>query len=74
MIRERVQAGLSRAREQGKQLGRRRLEDNTDAKKVTAIRAARKSGKGIRRIARDLGVAVGTGIAGDRRRLIVHNG
>jgi DNA invertase Pin-like site-specific DNA recombinase len=59
MIRERVQAGLSRAREQGKQLGRRRLED-TDAKKVAAIRAARKGGKGVRRIARDLGVGVGT--------------
>jgi DNA invertase Pin-like site-specific DNA recombinase len=59
MIRERVNAGLARAREQGKHLGRRRLED-TDAKKVAAIRAARKSGKGIRRIARDLGVGVGT--------------
>src|SRR5580704_14842 len=59
MIRERVQAGLSRAREQGKQLGRPRLEE-TDAKKVAAIRAARKGGKGVRRIARDLGVGVGT--------------
>jgi DNA invertase Pin-like site-specific DNA recombinase len=54
-----LNAGLSRAREQGKQLGRRRLED-PDAKKVVAIRAARKSGKGIRRIARDLEVGVGT--------------
>jgi DNA invertase Pin-like site-specific DNA recombinase len=50
MIRERVQ---------GKRLGRRRLEDS-DAKKVAAIRAARKGGKGVRRIARDLGVGVGT--------------
>jgi DNA invertase Pin-like site-specific DNA recombinase len=59
MIRERVLAGLARAREQGTQLGRRRLED-TDAKKVAAIRRARLKGTGIRRIARDLGVGVGT--------------
>jgi DNA invertase Pin-like site-specific DNA recombinase len=57
MIRERVLAGIARAR--GTQLGRRRLED-TDAKKVAAIRSARKKGVGIRRIARDLGVGVGT--------------
>src|ERR1700733_8336134 len=59
MIRERVLAGIARARDQGTQLGRRRLED-TDAKKVAAIRSARKKGVGIRRIARDLGVGVGT--------------
>jgi DNA invertase Pin-like site-specific DNA recombinase len=59
MIRERVLAGIARAHDQGTQLGRRRLED-TDAKKVTAIRSARKKGIGIRRIARDLGVGVGT--------------
>jgi DNA invertase Pin-like site-specific DNA recombinase len=59
MIRERVLAGIARAREQGTKLGRRRLED-TDAKKVTAIRQARGNGQGIRRIARDLGVGVGT--------------
>ncbi len=59
MIRERVLAGIARARDQGTPLGRRRLED-TDAKKVAAIRSARKKGVGIRRIARDLGVGVGT--------------
>jgi DNA invertase Pin-like site-specific DNA recombinase len=59
MIRERVLAGIARAREQGTQLGRRRLVD-TDSKKVAAIRSARKKGVGIRRIARDLGVGVGT--------------
>jgi hypothetical protein len=59
MIRERVLAGIARARDQGTQLGRRRLED-TDAKKVAAIRSARKKGVGIRHIARDLGVSVGT--------------
>jgi DNA invertase Pin-like site-specific DNA recombinase len=53
MIRERVMAGLSRARADGTQLGRRRIED-TDAAKVTAIVAARARGTGIRRIAREL--------------------
>jgi hypothetical protein len=38
---------------------RRRLEDS-DADKVAAIVAARAKGTGIRRIARDLGVGVGT--------------
>ena len=51
--------GLARAKEQGTQLGRRRLED-TDAGKVAAIRRARTKGAGIRKIARDLGVGVGT--------------
>ena len=59
MIRERVLSGLARAREQGTQLGRRRIED-TDAKKVAAIRRARKKGVGIRRIASEFGVGVGT--------------
>jgi DNA invertase Pin-like site-specific DNA recombinase len=59
MIRERVMAGLSRAKADGTQLGRRRLEDS-DAEKVAAIVAARAAGTGIRRIARELGVGVGT--------------
>jgi DNA invertase Pin-like site-specific DNA recombinase len=59
MIRERVMAGLSRARADGTQLGRRRLEDS-DAAKAAAIVAARATGTGIRRIARELGVGVGT--------------
>jgi DNA invertase Pin-like site-specific DNA recombinase len=59
MIRERVMAGLSRAKADGIQLGRRRLEDS-DADKVAAIVAARAQGTGIRRIARELGVGVGT--------------
>jgi hypothetical protein len=41
------------------QLGRRRLEDS-DADKEAAIVAARAKGTGIRRIARELGVGVGT--------------
>ena len=59
MIKERVLSGLARARAEGTQLGRRRLED-TDARKVAAIRRARAEGKGIRAIATDLGVGVRT--------------
>jgi DNA invertase Pin-like site-specific DNA recombinase len=59
MIRERVMAGLARARADGTKLGRKRLEE-TDAKKVAAIRSAKSKGMGIRRIARDLEVGVGT--------------
>ena len=56
MIRERVHAGLRRARKQGKTLGRPRVGKDVEAK----IMAARAEQKGIRRIARDLGVGVGT--------------
>jgi DNA invertase Pin-like site-specific DNA recombinase len=59
MIRERVLTGLARARAQGIQLGRRRLED-IDPNKAAAIRRARAKGTGIRRIARNMGVGVGT--------------
>jgi DNA invertase Pin-like site-specific DNA recombinase len=45
MIRERVMAGLSRAKADGIRLGRRRLEDS-DAAKVAAIVAARAKGPG----------------------------
>jgi hypothetical protein len=48
------EAGLRRPREEGTKLGRKRLED-TDAANVAAIRAMR-----ISRIARELGVGVGT--------------
>jgi DNA invertase Pin-like site-specific DNA recombinase len=59
MILERVRAGLARAREEGTKLGRKPLEE-TDAAKVKAIRAMRHKGTGIRHIARELGVGVGT--------------
>jgi len=59
MIRERVRAGLARAREEGTKLGRKPLEE-TGAAKVKAIRAMREKGTGIRHIARALGVGVGT--------------
>src|SRR5436190_14034965 len=51
MIRERVLAGLARARAEGKTLGRKRLEQ-TDAEKVAAIRSLRGEGTGLRKIAR----------------------
>lgn len=61
MIRERVMAGLARAKAEGTKLGRRRLEDRKDgARVVKAIRTKRKSGAGIRKIASELGVGVGT--------------
>jgi DNA invertase Pin-like site-specific DNA recombinase len=59
MIRERVMAGLARAREEGTKLGRRPIEE-ADAKKAAAIHKALAAKTGIRRIARDLGVGVGT--------------
>jgi DNA invertase Pin-like site-specific DNA recombinase len=59
MIRERVLAGLARAREEGIKLGRRPIEQ-ANAKKAAAIRSALAAKTGIRRIARDLGVGVGT--------------
>ena len=59
MIRERVMAGLARAREEGTKLGRKRIEE-ADGKKAAAIRSALAAKMGIRRIARDLGVGVGT--------------
>jgi DNA invertase Pin-like site-specific DNA recombinase len=59
MIRERVMAGLARARADGKQLGRRPVEQSK-ARKVKAALELRSRGVGIRRIARDVGLGVGT--------------
>ena len=56
MIRERVKAGLERARAKGKKLGR----PTVSAEVEEAIVAARATGKGIRRIASELGVGVST--------------
>ncbi len=54
MIQERVKAGLERARKQGKTLGRPKVSKATE----NAIRKAREAGKGIRKIAREIGVGV----------------
>ena len=59
IIRERVTAGLARARAEGTQLGRpAKVAGN--AAMVKALRAARAAGKSIRTIAREQGVGVGT--------------
>jgi DNA invertase Pin-like site-specific DNA recombinase len=59
MIRERVMAGLARARGEGKQLGRRTVEQS-NARKVKSVLTLRSQGLGIRRIAREVGLGVGT--------------
>ena len=59
IIRERVMAGLARAKAEGTRLGRpATVADN--AAKVRTIRAARAAGKSIRAIAREYGVGIGT--------------
>jgi DNA invertase Pin-like site-specific DNA recombinase len=59
MIRERVMAGLARARADGKQLGRRTVEQS-HAKKVKPALGLGSKGIGIRRIASEVGLGVGT--------------
>ena len=59
MIQERVKAGLARAREDGVALGRPTLEAS-DPKRAAEVRAMRAQGIGVRKIARTLGVGVGT--------------
>lgn len=56
MIRQRVHAGLRRAVEQGKTLGRPRTDDKTEA----AIRKHLQAGTGIHKTARKVGVGAGT--------------
>jgi DNA invertase Pin-like site-specific DNA recombinase len=56
MIVERVKAGLSRARSQGKRLGRRPVSDAV----VARIREQLATGAGILRVAKELGVGTGT--------------
>src|SRR5262249_20439536 len=56
LIQERVRAGLARARAEGKRLGRPEGPAQTEA----AVRTSRGQGKGIRTIARDLGIGVST--------------
>jgi len=56
MIRERVNAGLTRARAAGKTLGRPRVSDETK-ERIVKLRA---EGRGIRKIAAELRTGVGT--------------
>jgi len=61
MIQERVRAGLARAKASGIKLGRQRLEDRKGGQHtIKAIRAMRQDGVGVRKIASELGVGVGT--------------
>jgi DNA invertase Pin-like site-specific DNA recombinase len=55
MIRERVNAGLARAKSQGKKLGRRR---DDDGKRLAEVRQLRAEGMGINKIARTVGCGV----------------
>ena len=56
LIQERVKAGLQRARRQGKRLGRPRISPATER----AIKVARNQGRGIKAIASELQVGIGT--------------
>lgn len=56
MIRERVKAGLERVRAQGKTLG----WPQTSASMEQKIQAACRQGKGIQKIAKELGIGVST--------------
>jgi DNA invertase Pin-like site-specific DNA recombinase len=56
MIRQRVHAGLKRAIEQGKQLGRPKIAEALEKRIQTQLRA----GKGILKVAREVGVGTGT--------------
>jgi DNA invertase Pin-like site-specific DNA recombinase len=57
VIRERVMAGLARAKRDGKKLGRR---PTNKSKQRKIERALSRGDRGIRKIARELGVGVGT--------------
>ena len=57
MIKERTQAGMERARKQGKQIGR---PSNINEGLIQSIKYMRDKGLGIRRIASELSVGVGT--------------
>ncbi len=59
MIQERARAGLARAKEDGVTLGRPTLE-TTDPERAAKVRAMRADGVGVRKIAKTLGVGVGT--------------
>jgi DNA invertase Pin-like site-specific DNA recombinase len=56
MIQERVKAGLSRARAQGKRLGRPSVAPSV----VSKVKARRRKGQGILSIAKALGIGTGT--------------
>jgi DNA invertase Pin-like site-specific DNA recombinase len=58
MIQERIRAGLARARAEGKQLGRPKIEARTERAVQAALK--KKNRPGLRKIASLMGVGVGT--------------
>jgi DNA invertase Pin-like site-specific DNA recombinase len=65
MIRERIKAGLQRARAQGKRLGRAKVDDDVDR----AVRASLAAGTGILKTARTLGIGTKTDQGRDASRV-----
>jgi DNA invertase Pin-like site-specific DNA recombinase len=55
MIQERVRAGLRRAKEEGKQLGRPRIDPELEARILAALKAPGRT-EGVRKIAKRFGV------------------
>ena len=60
MIQERVRAGLRRAKDEGKQLGRPRLAPDLEKRILDALNARKATGDSVRKIAARFGVAAST--------------
>jgi len=60
MIRERVRAGVARAKRRGTKSGRPIGRPKLDGKREAAVRAALTSGTGILKVATTLGIGTGT--------------
>ena len=60
MIQERVRAGLRRAKDEGKQLGRPRLAPDLQKRILDALKARKTTGDSVRKIAARFGVAAST--------------
>jgi len=56
MIQERVRAGLRRAKEEGKQLGRPRIAADIEGRILAALKARKDTGDSLRKIAVRFGV------------------
>ena len=56
MIQERVRAGLRRAKDEGKQLGRPRIAADLEKRILEALKARGRTGEGVRKIAERFGV------------------
>ncbi len=73
MIRERVRAGVARAKRKGTKSGRAIGRPKIDQKRELAVREALTTGVGILKVAREVGVGTGTvaRIAGEMRQDVV---